>query len=186
MAGIQTGFVTGARAKITIGGKVMAYAADVSYNVTVATIPVETMGKYEVHSNEPVSYTVGGSFAVVRYTKQDAVNANIKDQSPLAAANGTTTAGNNSSGLTKGTAPGDHLDPKLLLQSSTFDLIINEKAIGTEKEQTVFQISDCRITSRSATLNKRGILVDAYNFVGVLATDSTDTADVVGPSSMDL
>jgi hypothetical protein len=77
MAGIHAGFVTGARAKIKIGGQTMGYAADVAYNITVATIPIETMGKYEVHSNEPVSYTVDGSFSIVRYTKGSADVSNI-------------------------------------------------------------------------------------------------------------
>jgi hypothetical protein len=56
MAGKTPSFITGATAKIKIGALTMAYAQDVSYNTTVTTIPIETMGRYEVVSNEPVAY----------------------------------------------------------------------------------------------------------------------------------
>lgn len=185
MAGIRTGFVTGARAKVTIGGAVMAYAADVSYNISIATVPVETMGKYEVHTNEPVAYTVGGSFSVVRYTKADAVFAKITDQNTNSgAAQGTTTATNVTSAtgtLTQGTAPGDHLNPQQLITSSTFDLVIGQKEADGSTNEVVFYINDCRVTGRSAALNKRGVLVDNYTYVGVLAGD--DDLAPTGPSS---
>jgi hypothetical protein len=55
MAGKKPSFITGATAKIKIGNLTMAYAQDVSYSTTVTTIPIETMGRYEVVSNEPVA-----------------------------------------------------------------------------------------------------------------------------------
>ena len=187
MAGVHAGFVTGARAKIKIGGQTMAYAADVSYNVTVATIPIETMGKYEVHSNEPVAYTVDGSFSIVRYTKGSADVSNIVGQSETGATNGTGAAGNDSAAatgaLTSGTAPGNHLNPAKLLLSSSFDLEIAEK--GATADISVFLIQDCRITRRGASLNKRGVLVDNYSYVAIIAGDNETDANFPGVSGMD-
>jgi hypothetical protein len=68
MANKIPSFVTGATAKIKAGGLTFAYAQDVSYRVNVDTIPIETMGRYEAVTNEPVNYTVSGELAIVRYT----------------------------------------------------------------------------------------------------------------------
>lgn len=184
MAGINAGFVTGARAKIKIGGATMAFAADVSYNITVQTIPIETMGKYEVHTNEPVSYSVDGSFSIVRYTKNSATVANITAQDKSAGTGANNNDTSNTGALDQGTAPGNHLDPSKILASASFDLEILEKGKGTN-EGSVFKINDCRITRRGSSLNKRGVLVDNYAFVAVLAGDS-DEGDFPGISGMDV
>lgn len=166
----------------------MAYGADVAYNISVATIPIETMGKYEVHSNEPVAYTVSGSFSIVRYTKASADISNIAGESETGAANGTGVAGNNSNSsgttLDSGTAPGAHFDPSRLLMSASFDLEILEKSAAGDT--SVFLIQDCRMTSRSASLNKRGVLVDSYQYVAILAGDNETVANFPGVSGMDI
>jgi hypothetical protein len=68
MAGKQTSLITGSNAKVVFDGITLAYATDVQYDVSIQTIPVEVMGKFEVLANEPVAYLVAGSFSVVRYT----------------------------------------------------------------------------------------------------------------------
>jgi hypothetical protein len=162
----------------------MAYATDVSYNITVQTIPIETMGKYEVHTNEPVAYNVDGSFSVVRYTGLSAGDAGIEDQDTTAE-DGTAIANNDGgANMSKGTAPGDHLNPAKMLLSSSFDLEIKEKG---QDDTPVFRINDCRIVRRGASLNKRGVLVDSYSFVAILAGDAkeSDGTVQVASSSMD-
>lgn len=160
----------------------MAYASDVGYNITIQTIPIETMGKYEVHTNEPVSYTVEGSFSVVRYSNVSAATALLTDQDEGGNAPGSNIGG---SSLSLGTAPGAHLNPAKLLSSSTFDIEIMEKGTGSI-ETPVFKISDCRINARSASLNKRGVLVDSFRFVAILAGDmDVATPNVVAESGMD-
>lgn len=179
MAQVNAGFVTGARAKILIGSKTMAYASDISYNITIQTIPIETMGKYEVHTNEPVAYNVDGSFSVVRYTGGDGKHSNVGEQSETGAENGTSVLDNDSEDMKKGTAPGDHLNPAQILCSSSFDLEIKEKAC-TGSDTPVFRINDCRITRRGASLNKRGVLVDNYSFVAILAGDAVEADATLG------
>lgn len=170
---MKPGFITGANAKIKAFDETMAYCSDVSYNVTVQTIPVESMGKYEVHSNEPVGYTVDGTFSVIRYTKR------AKD-SKIAKVNGS--AGNAPSEIGDGSANmAEHMDPRAMLQSETFDLEIYEKGPGITDEQEVFRVQDCRLTRRGMTLNKRGVMVDNYAYVGIVAYDTDDSYNV-GPS----
>jgi len=179
MAKLGQGFITGANAKIKAFTKTMAYCSDVSYNITVQTIPVETMGKYEVHANEPVAYTVDGTFSIVRYTK-NAQDSNLVDINDLG--NGPSDISEPSMG-----SMGDHLNPAKILGSATFDLEIHEKRdyLGTDLEAAVFIVSDCRVTRRGMTLNKRGVMVDNYAYVGILAGDKdVVTADEVGNSAM--
>ncbi len=191
MSGMKQAFVTGANAKIKLFGKTMAYATDVSYNVTVQTIPIESMGKYEVHANEPVAYMVDGTFSVIRYTKQAALS-NVQDaaasgNSPVYI--GTAEAGSNAF---------DHLNPQNILVSQSFDLEIFQKiaqaagaggATGNNNgtDQAVSKVRDCRLTRRGMTLNKRGIMVDNYAFVGIYLDDTDVDANggVVGPSGQE-
>ena len=177
MAQQKPGFITGANAKIKAFNKTLAYCSDVSYNVTVQTIPIESMGKYEVHSNEPVAYSVDGSFSIIRYTKNatnSAAGGVIAD-----AASGKSNAPESIEDGGNGNM-GQHIDPAQILASQTFDVEIYEKRDGNI-EQRVYRVSDCRLTRRGMTLNKRGVVVDSYAFVGVLASD-LDIATAVGNS----
>ena len=170
MAGMKPGFITGANAKIKAGNITLAYATDVSYDMTTITIPVEVMGRYEVVSNEPIAYGINGSFSVVRYTSQAA-------SSNIAGVN----ASGNSSGSIQASAGSiadfkDHLNPGNLLMSTTFDLQIYQKTQTVNKAEgplvQVFNVKDVRLTRKGATLSKRGILVDTYAFVGILGDDA--------------
>lgn len=175
MAAKKPSFVTGANAKIKVGGKTFAYAQDVSYNVVVDTVAVETMGRYEAVSNEPVNYTVSGELSVVRYTS-------------IAKSNGMpgTNTGGNGLGKVNFTTGGngaEHINPGNLLVSQTWDLSVYQKtqaavtaggatAVTTEADEFI-TIKDCRFNRKSAGITKRGILVDRLSFVGILADDES-------------
>jgi hypothetical protein len=181
MAGKVPSFITGATAKIKAGGLTFAYAQDVSYRISVDTIPVETMGRYETVSNEPVNYSVAGELAIVRYTK-------------IAADNGMpgVNAGGNGLGATRWTTGGtgsDQMDPGNLLMSQTWDLAVFQKVQLGQNEipvtgDAVIKITDCRFNNKSAGLNKRGILVDRFTFVGILASDDSYTATHSGDTDL--
>lgn len=183
MAGKIPSFVTGATAKIKASGLTFAYAQDVNYRITVDTIPVETMGRYETVSNEPVNYTVSGDLAIVRYTKVAATN-----KMPGAAANGN---GIGNAVWTDGAATGkgsDQLNPGALITSSTWDLFVFQKidTAGTLAGDAprVITVKDCRFTNKTAGLNKRGILVDHFTFVGILAEDDSFSASSSGDADL--
>lgn len=193
MARQGTGFITGANAKIVIGDNTIAFCTDVSYNINVQTIPIECMGKYEVHTNEPVAYAVDGTFSILRYTENSYTVKTVKEtvgsgtaattvDVPVAEYDAKKNTGNGG-----GVQPfGLHLNPKEILFSGTFDLQIYEKRDPTKGALPFFKITDCRITRRGASLNKRSTLIDSYAFVGVLAGDTDlGTAAFPGPSSMD-
>ena len=187
MASKIPSFVTGANAKIKVGGKTFAYASDVSYNVVVDVVPIETMGRYEAVTNEPVNYSVTGELSVVRYTGIAKTN-NIP---------GTNTGGNGLGKVDMGTVGGigsHHINPGNMLISQTWDLAVFQKtqnaptgagaqAVTTDAVEFI-TIKDCRFTRKSAGITKRGILVDRLSFVGILADDESFDASYSGDTDL--
>lgn len=176
-------FITGANAKIRVAGLTWAFASDVSYQITVDTIPVETFGRYEAVSNEPVNYSVAGELSVVRYT------AVATSTSKLTPGRSTNLAGN---GIGEAQVS-NGFDPSSIMGSGTFDIDVYQKnqAITTAADGSptvsttpVIHIGDCRFTRKSASLNKRGILVDRLAFVGILANDDSYTAGHSGDDDL--
>lgn len=179
MANQIPSFITGATAKIKVGSKTLAYASDVSYNIEVSTIPVETMGRYEAVSNEPVNYSVSGSFSIVRYTKF-ANKYGIPGTTKATNGNGIGNISPNSTGNLS-----DHINPHKLLTSTTFDLSVFQKTSAEYTEQLeVIKVKDCRIVRKSNALNKRGLLVDQFAFVGVLANDDSFDSSTSGDNDL--
>jgi hypothetical protein len=90
---------------------------------------------------------------------------------------------------TVGGIASDHINPGNILFSQTWDLAVYQKqessaatgtAPGTIALTEFINIVDCRFTRKSASLNKRGILVDRLDFVGVLADDDSFTVSNSG------
>lgn len=178
MAGKKPSFITGANAKIKAGNLTLAYAQDVNYATTVDIIPIETMGRYEAVTNEPVGYRVEGTLNVVRYTK-------------IAQANQMTAAAVGGNGLGKwnfstGGVGSEHINPGELLASQTWDLEVFQKYDdgGQTKSQIVIKIKDCRFRTKGGAINKRGILVESFSFVGILGED--DSFSVSNSGDIDL
>lgn len=179
MAGKKAGFITGANAKIMIDSSTIAYATNVNYDINVQTVPIEGIGRYEVWSNEPVSYTCSGSLSIIRYTKRASASGISKVDAN----------GNTIDQVETGTAGSmsQHMDPSQLLLSETFDLKIFEKTSDDTVEYRVIEMKDCRLTRRSGNLDKRGVLMDQYTFVGILAGDAgaDDSAGISASESGD-
>lgn len=162
MANKSTSLITGSNCKIKINGVTLAYATDVQYSLQVDTVPVETMGRYEVLANEPIATRVSGSFAIVRYTKA-AKDGNISG----AAANG--------NGIGKWAASAtaapvsQHVNPGDMLTSATVDIELYRKSKNDPTSQEGIElfkkIKDARITAMGGSVNKRGILVEQFAFV---------------------
>jgi hypothetical protein len=181
MAGQKTSLITGSNAKIKVNGKTLAYATDFQYSVEIQTVPVETMGRYEVLSNEAIALIVSGSFSVVRYT-QAAATAGTTGQAASGLGNGVGRWGMNS-----------HFNPGLILASLTVDIELYQKfvndpepgvstagvasPIGPDQQVRVKFITDARLTSMGGSINKRGILMESFRFVAIgLSDDSFDSA----------
>lgn len=167
MAGKKPSFITGATAKIKIGNLTMAYAQDVSYSTTVTTIPIETMGRYEVVSNEPVAYFVDGTLSVIRYTKE-------ASGMPGTAANGNSV---NQMGNTPGSGgnAGSGFDPAQMIASETFDVEIFQK-LSDGTTESVVKLRDCRFTRKGGAITKRGVLTEQFSFNAILLDNDSSAA----------
>lgn len=63
-SGVQRGnVVTGARAFVTIDGRIAGYIPNISYNVNKQYAPAEGLDDIEVLEHVPVSYTVSGTIS---------------------------------------------------------------------------------------------------------------------------
>jgi len=186
MAGLKPSFVTGANAKIKLNDITMAYAQDVSYNVTVTTIPIETMGRYEVVSNEPVAYFVDGTLSIIRYTAAASAMAGAAK-----AGNG---IGNWVFKSPTAAVASDMMNPGNMLGSQTFDLNVYQKVEADSGQantagaitdtQVIVTLTDCRLTRKGGNINKRGVLVEQFSFNAILQSDDTYTA--AGSGDIDL
>jgi hypothetical protein len=171
MSGQVPSFITGANAKIKLGSMTMAYAQDVSYAVEVSTIPVETIGRYEVVTNEPVAYYVSGSLSVIRYTSNAAAIAGL----PGASSNTTGNSINTWEDQTTSATVGWQFDPAQMLASKTFDLDIFSK-LNASGNELVVKIRDCRFTRKTGAVTKRGLIVDQFSFSAVLMDHDGEVA----------
>jgi hypothetical protein len=193
-------FITGANAKIAVDGVTFAYASDVSYQVVVDTIPIETMGRYEAVTNEPVNYSVAGDLSVVRYTS--IANKTAETAGSKGNGLGSITGANTQTNMSF------QIDPGNMLTSSSWDLVVYQKyasgagltgtsaiASGTTdaaaiasgvSQLGVIKISDCRFNRKAAGINKRGILVDRLSFVGILASDESFAASPSGDKDLSI
>ncbi len=177
MAGIKSTFVVGARAKVKIDGKTLAFATNVNYTVDVAHIPVEVLGSYEVVAYEPVGYRVNGTLTVVRYTANG--NATRTD--------GADDQGN--SVFKMGTAANAArapaaFNPGNLILSETFEVEIYDRRDGDKANdgQKFVTIQDARFERRSGGLNSKGLLEEQYSFNGILMHDDAATVSKSGPN----
>ena len=194
MANKVTSLITGSNAKIKINGITLAYAVDVQYDLSVATIPVETMGRYEVLANEPIATTVSGSFTVVRYTAAAGKAGDSKITGAATEGNGVGNWGTMAGGesVKSGTKPEkglkSHVNPQDILTSKTVDIELFRKtqndptaALGTELFK---KIHNARITRMAGSVNKRGILMETFQFVAEMLDDDSFTASASGEEDL--
>lgn len=174
-------FVVGARAKISIDGKTLAFATNVNYTVDVTHVPVEVLGAYEVISYEPVGYRVSGTLTVVRYSKN----------TTLSGVPGAVEAGN-SPFAHVGTSAAEAgvpaaFNPAQLLLSSTFDVEVFDRRAGdpaaTTAPQSIAKITDARLERRSGGLNAKSLLEEQFSFNGIIFADDSATPSRSGPNA---
>ena len=191
MAGKQTSLLTGSNCKVTFDGITLAFATDIQYDVSVQTIPVEVMGKFEVVANEPVAYVVAGSFSVVRYTAA-AKLGNITGAAANGNGLGAVLGGANGAAFNSQASGGGNsvqIDPGQLLLSKTVDISIFRKKINNptqSAEQEVYMtIKDARITRMSGSVNKRSVAMESFQFVAEIAYGDSFTASGSGETDLE-
>lgn len=140
MAGRAPFFITGANCKIRVNGVTLAFATELSYNVSINHQQAKVLGQYEADTIEPISYNITGQFTVIRYLEgvKDLVNNPPNGTHKLGNGVGSfNIASNMGSGVASivgavgatGTAD-KSLDPSTLSMSSGFDIEVYQKIPG--------------------------------------------------------
>lgn len=181
MSGMRPFFLSGANAKIRINGVTLAYATNLSYSVQVNHATPKVLGMYEGSSIEPLSYSVSGSFTVVRYVAD--IKTDVGGQAP----HGTVDKGNGVGNwsetgiINKFVAGGrahESLDPSKLEKATTFNMEVYQKFDGGQR--SVANIRDIRITRADFNLNKKNVATQTFNFSALYVDEDSFTADFSG------
>jgi len=220
MAGTAPLFTTAPRLKIIVNGKQLGFAVGLSVNVSVDLQPVQIIGQFGAVSIEPTRYNVvTGTMQIIRlastlpfdaYKNHFIENPGILGPDVGAKGIDPTTGAETTDNLT-GVSSIDsnnpvaqsglimHLDPRAVLLSSTFDLVLKLKVpIITGGPETLntkllnntatlaeiedvnwatqfrdvdwMKISGCRITSRNVNIASGQLVNEPVSFQGLLAT----------------
>ena len=153
-------FITGSNAKIKVNGVTLAYCTDLSYSVEVVHAIPRVLGMYEGVSLEPISYSVNGSFSVVRYVRgfgesQTLGGAIPYDKSLYLANNGNGIGALSPNGGPSGYVKNpedrriyDNLDPASLESGNTFTIEVYQYVKNV--------ISSTTAAAKNAVLRKAG------------------------------
>ena len=179
MSKLSPFFFTGANAKIYVNGVTLAYATNISYSVNVNHASPTILGMYEPSSIEPLSYTVGGQFTVIRYAADAAVAANGKRP------HGTTDLGNGIGNWKSYTGfnplksvvdgrANDNLNPAKLDQAVMFDIGIYQG------NNPVAKIRNVRITSANFNVAVDQAATQTFSFSAIYVDEDSFIADFSG------
>lgn len=187
--GKRPSFFTGGRAKIKVDNITLAFVTDLSYSIRVNHAKPIVLGMYETTGPEPLSYSVSGSFTVIRYVADSTPNDGRHD-------NSMTDRGNGIGYWRKGTGTLDAIkedlnfknpsgrafesfNPKKLDKAATFDIEIYENTpdIGV---LGVAKLRGCRISGADFRIDKRGVAVQSFTFEATYADEDSHLADFSG------
>lgn len=179
-------FITGAMCKIKVNGITLAYATDLSYSVRVAHAAPKVLGMYEAYTQEPLSYTVTGSFTVVRYVR--GLKSELEKRG-YTAPDDVSDRGNgvgswiqdglqNKATIGQGLATNyptradQSLDPDSLYNPAGFTVEVIQKASGN-MEGVVARLRNCRIVASDFTVTKRGAATQTFSFQACYADEDS-------------
>lgn len=194
MGGKKPFFVTGANCKLKINGVTMAYATDLSYSVTIAHQSMKVLGLYEADTQEPLTYSINGSFTLIRYVdsmkkKNENCPAGAHDRgNGVGSFTKNDVIGNTVGNFSNEGNAHESLDPSKLSQSSTFDIELYQKVPGVDFSGSalgsflqgrqagfnrgsnldtlgISKLRDCKIIGVATNVNKRGVMTQTFSFI---------------------
>jgi hypothetical protein len=159
-------FISGANCKIRVGGVTLAFATDLSYEVSIIHIPAKILGMYEASTQEPVAYNIAGSFTVIKYI--EGLKERL-EQRGVTAPHGVSNTGNGVGAMVPGhdtlgrllTRLHESLDPSKLEFATGFDIEIYQKVPAQTDTSRTAQIAGDVLTGRL-----QGSIVDMQQVTG--------------------
>jgi hypothetical protein len=189
MAGMKPFFLTGANAKIKVNNVTLAYCTNLSYSIIVNHASPKVLGMFESTGIEPLSYSVSGSFTVIRYVAD--VASNNSGTLPHGVNNGGNGIGNmGPDGIGKRLVAGinptrtdsrtyDNLNPSKLDQAVGFEIDIFQK-LSTGGQQSVAKVREARITRADFSIAKGSAATQVFQFTALYVDEDSFLADFSG------
>lgn len=187
MSTLQPFFFAGARAKILLDNRTVAFCTNVEYKITVEHAEPRVCGRYEVEEIVPLSYIVHGTFNIIRYARglSDVIEEPPIGVSPKGNGIGTyspppsniVSSAFENSPLFPGGA-NQSFNPSTFFRSRHFDFEIRQKIEGGET--VIARIRDCRIVEGAFALTKGDVARQSFTFKGRYADDDTYIASKSG------
>lgn len=186
MSGMAPFFITGSNCKIKINGVTLAYATNFSYSVSIPHARPKNLGSYESNSLEPLSYDVNGSFDIIRYV--DGLKSKMEKMG-YSVPSGVSNLGNGIGSWSTMTGKkagnmlssndgmaNDSLNPSKLHDAITFDIEVYQK-LPDGKTTGVVRVRNSRITAMNAGIQKRGVMVQSFQFIAQYLDEDSFVAD---------
>lgn len=136
--------MTGARAILKIDNKVVAFATNVSYTVSIPHAPINVLGRFSAARHEPLGYDVTVNCGVLRFSEAGG-------------------GGNSADGIA-------NIQPTLQDLINKEDIKI--EIMDRKTDQTILLVSRARLTNKSGNMGARDLLSESYTFVGIVAENS--------------
>ena len=192
MAGYIPSFLSAAKVAIRVGGKVIAYAQNISISDDMTVQPVTQIGSYNTQALEPTNYIARGSMTITHYS--NVVLAKLKE------ANGGTLSNapsNLSSADTSSTAAADgnslltrnSFSPAHLMISKTFDIDFYERMPIEQGNKTgtlsisnfgsdvvplspIYRLENVRLTNYAIGFTPGSLVNETVSFIATGLLDS--------------
>jgi len=182
MAGMVPFFLTGANAKIRLNDKTLAFCTDMAYTIQVNHVAPKVLGVYEATSLEPLSYSVSGTFTIIKYAAE---LKELVSKAPDGVSNdgnglGSWGPGNpfKAAGFGNDGRAHQNLDPSKLQTGTFFDIEIWQKtSVGN---CFIAKIRDCRITQADFSIAKNTPGIQRFTFQAIYADEDTFKAGISG------
>lgn len=172
-------FLSGAKAKIVVNNKTLAYATDLSYSVSVNHATPTVLGMYEPTSVEPLGYMVTGQFSVVRYIADIDTNG-VRNVAQKEVGNGIgnwksfNEAWRNPLAYATDARTNESLNPGKLDQAIGFEIKIYQG------DSSVARIRGARITRADFNIAVDTIARQTFSFTALYADEDSFLADFSG------
>ena len=182
-------FIVGASCKLKINGVILAYATDLQYSVKIAHATPKVLGMYESYTQEPLSYSVSGSFSIIRYARG---LKSAMEKKGYTAPDGISERGNGvgswipegkknkaTLGQSVEVRADESLNPDGLYNPQGFTIEVIQKA-AEGMEGIIAKIRNCRIISSDMRITKRGVAVQSFTFQACYLDEDTFEAHESG------
>jgi hypothetical protein len=176
MAGKTPFFLTGGNARILVNNRTVAYAANVTYRISVKNAAPRVLGRAEVEAIQPLTYDVTGSLSIIRYGRGlqsyfgNGAPQGVDNKGNSMGSYGLSSVGGviggalglpNKDGQFDG-SPNEAFDPSRFFQSKMFNIEIRQKLPDSETPAVLLR--DCRFEDLSFQLDKRGVATIQLTF----------------------